>query len=119
MARLAEVFPVLAHAARFAPVMRAWVNAPVMPLSLKLPDGFMPSYWRNSRPGFMPTYCATGSARWHRVCPSPMVMILSSGANGNSRRNRQTPEKFSGFVRSDHAASKSRSDVGTGSRSQS
>ena len=31
--------------------MRAWVNAAVMPLSLKLPEGFMPSYCRNSRPG--------------------------------------------------------------------
>ena len=40
----ALVLPVLAQAARRAPTMRAWVNAAVMPLSLKLPLGFMPSY---------------------------------------------------------------------------
>ena len=51
----ALVLPVLAQAARRAPTMRAWVNAAVMPLSLKLPDGFRPSYCRNSRPAFMPT----------------------------------------------------------------
>ena len=28
-----------------APTIRAWVNAAVMPLSLKLPEGFIPSYW--------------------------------------------------------------------------
>ena len=47
------------QAARRAPTMRAWVNAAVMPLSLKLPEGFMPSYCRNSRPAFSPTYGAT------------------------------------------------------------
>ena len=46
-----------------------------------------------------PTYAATASARWQSVWPSPMVRILSSGANGNSSRNRQTPEKSSGSVR--------------------
>ncbi len=51
----ALVLPVLAQAARRAPVRRAWVNAAVMPLSLKLPDGFRPSYWRKSRPGLRPT----------------------------------------------------------------
>ena len=51
----ALVLPVLAQAARRAPIMRAWVNAAVMPLSLKLPDGFSPSYCRNSRPAFRPT----------------------------------------------------------------
>ena len=38
-----------------APTKRAWVNAADMPLSLKLPEGFIPSYCRNSRPGFEPT----------------------------------------------------------------
>ena len=54
------MLPVLAQAARRAPTMRAWVNAAVMPLSLKLPDGFIPSYCRNSRPGFRPTYVGHG-----------------------------------------------------------
>ena len=54
-AREALVLPVLAQAARRAPAMRAWVKAAVMPLSLKLPDGFIPSYCRKSRPGSMPT----------------------------------------------------------------
>jgi len=51
----ALVLPVLAQAARLAPTMRACVNAAVMPLSLKLPEGFIPSYWRKSLPGFMST----------------------------------------------------------------
>jgi hypothetical protein len=49
MARLADVLPVLAHATRLAPTILAWVNAAVIPLSLKLPDGFIPSVnwmWR-------------------------------------------------------------------------
>ncbi len=46
----ALVLPVLAQAARLTPTIRACVNAAVMPLSLKLPDGFMPSYCRKSRP---------------------------------------------------------------------
>ena len=37
---------VAAHATRRAPTMRAWVKAAVMPLSLKEPEGFMPSYCR-------------------------------------------------------------------------
>ena len=41
--------------ARRAPTIRAWVKAAVMPLSLKLPEGFMPSYCRNNRPGSRPT----------------------------------------------------------------
>ena len=40
----ALVLPVEAHAARRAPIDRAWVNAAAMPLSLKLPEGFIPSY---------------------------------------------------------------------------
>ena len=38
----ALVLPVDAQAARRAPIVWACVNAAVMPLSLKLPDGFMP-----------------------------------------------------------------------------
>ena len=67
------MLPVEAHAARLAPIARAWVKAADIPLSLKLPDGFIPSYWRNSRPGWRPTYFATPSAACRRVCPSPMV----------------------------------------------
>ncbi len=40
----ALVFPVEAHAARVAPIMRACENAADMPLSLNDPDGFRPSY---------------------------------------------------------------------------
>ena len=54
-ARLALVLPVLAQAARRARTSRAWVNAAVMPLSLKLPDGFIPSYCKNSLPASTPT----------------------------------------------------------------
>ena len=50
--------------------MRACVNAAVMPLSLKLPDGFIPSYWRNSRPGVHARRTApTASARWQERLP--------------------------------------------------
>ena len=55
----ALVLPVEAQAARLAPIMRAWVNAADMPLSLKLPEGFIPSYCRNSRPRSRPTYLPT------------------------------------------------------------
>ena len=55
MANEALVLPVEAQAARRAPIMRACVNAADMPLSLKLPDGFIPSYCRNRRPGFTST----------------------------------------------------------------
>ena len=53
-ARLALVLPVEAQATRRAPTMRAWVKAAVMPLSLKLPLGFSPSYCSSRLPGFMP-----------------------------------------------------------------
>ena len=109
----------LAQATRRALTIRAWVNAAVMPLSLKLPEGFIPSYWSFRQPGFMPTCRPTLSAVWSRVCPSPMVTTISGGANGSSSRNRQTPEKLSGSSRSAHFASKSRSERGTGSRSHS
>ncbi len=61
MANEALVLPVEAQAAREAPVSRACVKAADMPLSLKLPEGFMPSYCRCSRPGFKPTYAPTPS----------------------------------------------------------
>ena len=37
-----------------APTSRAWLKAADMPLSLKLPEGFIPSYCKYSRPGAMP-----------------------------------------------------------------
>ena len=42
----ALVLPVEAQAARVAPTNRAWLKAADMPLSLKLPEGFIPSYCR-------------------------------------------------------------------------
>jgi hypothetical protein len=42
----ALVLPVDAQAARLAPTNRAWLKAADIPLSLKLPDGFIPSYRR-------------------------------------------------------------------------
>ena len=78
----ALVLPVEAQAARLAPIMRAWVKAADMPLSLKLPEGFMPSYCRNSVPGSSPTYSADAVGRCSSVCPSPIVTTISAGANG-------------------------------------
>src|SRR5579864_280881 len=118
-ARAAEVLPVLAHATRLAPTMRAWVNAAAMPLSLKLPEGFKPSYWSIKRLGAMPTYLPTASAVWSKVCPSPIVTTISGGATGSRALKRQTPEKLEGMCRSDHLLSNSLRARGTGSRSQS
>ena len=79
----ALVLPVEAQAARLAPIVWACVNAAVMPLSLKLPEGFMPSYCRNKLPGCTPTKRATPSDECSSVCPSPIVTILFGGANGS------------------------------------
>ena len=95
------------------------MNAAVMPLSLKLPEGFIPSYCSHKEPGSRPTYRPTLSARWRRVWPSPMVTTCSGGAKGSSSRNRQTPEKFRGSSRSAHLASNSLEPAGTGRRSHS
>ena len=54
MASDALVFPVDAQAVIFAPTILAWVEAAVMPLSLKLPDGLNPSYCKNKLPVSMP-----------------------------------------------------------------
>src|SRR5437899_12126502 len=108
----ALVLPVEAQAARRAPTMRAWVNAAVMPLSLKLPEGFMPSYCKYRQPGFVPTNLATLSACCKIVCPSPMVMILSGGAKGSNSRKRHTPLKQSGSERWAHLASQALRAVG-------
>ena len=70
----------LAQATRRAPTIRACVNAAVIPLSLKLPDGFIPSYWSSKLPSDMPTYWPTLSAFWSRVCPSPMVTTMGLGS---------------------------------------
>ena len=51
----AEVFPVLAQATRRAPTILACVKAAVMPLSLKLPEGFIPSYCSSRLPSSRPT----------------------------------------------------------------
>ena len=71
---------------------RAWVNAAVMPLSLKLPEGFMPSYCSQSCPGHMPSSLPRHTAFCKKVCPSPTVQIMASAANGKSSRKRHTPE---------------------------
>ena len=92
----ALVLPVEAQAARTAPIVRAWVKAADMPLSLKLPEGFIPSYCKNSRPAFRPMYLATPAEGASSVCPSPTVTTCSGLAKGSSSWNRQTPLKQSG-----------------------
>ena len=78
MASEALVLPVEAHATFFAPTIRACVNAAVMPLSLKLPLGFSPSYCSSSFPSVIPNCLPSRSACWSTVRPSPMVTICSS-----------------------------------------
>ena len=68
-----SLFPVDAQAAREAPTNRACVKAADIPLSLKLPEGFIPSYCRNRRPGSRPAYWDTPSEGSSSVCPSPTV----------------------------------------------
>ena len=80
----ALVLPVEAQAARLAPIVWACVKAADMPLSLKLPEGFSPSYCRNSRPSSRPTYFATPEEGCSRVCPSPIVTTRWRGAKGSS-----------------------------------
>ena len=112
----ALVLPVDAQAARRAPIMWACVNAAVMPLSLKLPDGFIPSYCRYKSPAFRPTNRPTPSQACSSVCPSPMVTIFSAGANGNSSRNRHTPLKQSGSFRRLHFCFERRERLGNRQR---
>ena len=99
----ALVLPVEAQAARLAPIVWACVKAAVMPLSLKLPEGFIPSYCRYSLPALHADVLGDAvGACCSSVCPSPMVTILFGGANGSSSWNRQTPLKQSGSWRRDH-----------------
>ena len=90
-----------------------------MPLSLKLPEGFIPSYCKYSRPGATPTYLATPSEAWSSVCPSPTVTHCRKGANGSRSWNRHTPLKQCGSLRRAHFCSNSASEPGTRSRSHS
>ena len=68
----ALVLPVEAQAARVAPTSRAWLKAADMPLSLKLPEGFIPSYCKYSRPGCMPDVAGhAGRRRAAAFAPRP------------------------------------------------
>ena len=95
----ALVLPVEAQAARLAPTMRAWVNAADMPLSLKLPEGFMPSYCRNSRPGSTPDVWRHAVGAVQQRLPFADGDALLGGAKGSSSWNRQTPLKQCGSQR--------------------
>src|SRR5262245_66524540 len=90
-----------------------------MPLSLKLPEGFMPSYCRYKFLGCTPTYRAAPSDECRSVCPSPIVTILFGGAYGRNSENRHTPLKQSGSCRRDQFPAHASSDCGTGSESPS
>ena len=63
------MLPVEAQAARRAPIMWACVKAAVMPLSLKLPDGFRPSYCRNMPPGLQADVAADAVGRMQQRLP--------------------------------------------------
>jgi len=115
----ADVLPVDAQATRFAPTIRAWLNAADMPLSLNDPEGFRPSYCRNTAEGSAPTYSATARLGSRMVWPSPMVVLNSSPQKFSSSRNRQTPEKSSGSARVAQRRSKNVRESGTSMRSQS
>ena len=100
MASDALVLPVEAQAARLAPIARACVNAAVMPLSLKLPEGFMPFVLQVQPAGFEADVLADARRLCCRsVCPSPIVTTESGVANGSSSWKRQMPLKRSGSLR--------------------
>ena len=90
-----------------------------MPLSLKLPEGFIPSYWSHERAGVEADVPADLVGALEQGLAFADRDDLSGGAKGRSSRNRQTPEKLRGRARSAHLASNSSSRRGTGSRSQS
>ena len=99
--------------------MRACVKAAVMPLSLKLPEGFMPSYCRNSRPGFESDVAGDGVGLLQDRLP------LADGQHLFGRGERQqfaeTPDaaEVERIGALGPFASKSRSDRGGCKRSQS
>src|SRR5437762_13930418 len=80
----ALVLPVEAQAARLALVKQACVKAADMPLSLKLPEGFMPSYCKYRLSAPRPTYLATPAEGCNSVWPSPIVTTCAGGAKGSS-----------------------------------
>ena len=100
--------------------MRAWVNAAVMPLSLKLPEGFIPSYCRNKLPGFMPTILRDAVRRLQQRLPFADGHDLVG--RGERQQLAEPPDAAEAqrlvpprpLFFETHA-----SDVGTGSESQS
>ena len=109
----ALVLPVEAQAARLAPIMRACVNAADMPLSLKLPEGFIPSYCRNSRPASRPTYLATPVGGLQQRLPfADGDDLFAAGRTAAARETARRREKHSGSSRRDHLASKNFQESG-------
>ena len=107
----ALVLPVEAQAARLAPIVRACVNAAVMPLSLKLPEGFIPSYCRNSWPAFRADVLGHAVGREQQRLPFADRDDLVRGANGSSSWNRHTPLRQSGSFRRAHFCSNHCNDL--------
>ena len=88
-----------------------------MPLSLKLPEGFMPSYCKCSRSGLTPRNGRPPATTCSSVCPSPTVTHCSTGINGSRLWKRHTPLKQCGSLRRAHLSSKTlprprRTDLG-------
>jgi hypothetical protein len=115
------VLPVDAQAARFAPIMWACVKAADMPLSLKLPEGFIPSYCKSLRAagqaGVLGDVRRVLQERLPFADGDDAVIRLGEGQATGGKR--QTPLKSSRSKRRDHLCSKSASFFGVGSRSQS
>ena len=80
--------PVEAQAAVVAPVMRAWVAAAVMPLSLKLPDGLSPSYCSRRPPGFRPAQVAQLLKQFKEV-QSLMKRMGGGMMPGKGKKNKK------------------------------
>ena len=96
MASEALVLPVEAQATRWAPTMRAWVKAAVMPLSLKLPRWDSAPRIAADLPRLHAELLGQQSAFCRTVRPSPMVTMSSSGDKTAAvRGSASTPEKSS------------------------
>ena len=78
----ALVLPVEAQAARLAPTNRAWLKAADMPLSLKLPEGFMPFVLQVQPVGLQADVAAHGGRHVQQRLPLAHGDALLDGHEG-------------------------------------
>ena len=116
----ALVLPVEAQAARLAPIVWACVKAADMPLSLKLPEGFIPSYCRYRRPGLQADVLGhAGGGVQQRLPFADRDDLLARGEGQQLVEPPHAAEATAARCGATTSASKKSSDLGGRSRSQS